>query len=198
MAELESAQGQLLIAIARFAIEDALGRSASKVSDDGDWLARRGATFVTLERHRELRGCVGSLEARRSLREDVRENAVMAAFKDRRFAPLTAVELEGLEIKVSVLSQPEPITVRSEVELLKALRPGIDGLVLEHGARRATFLPQVWQHLPEPRDFLGRLREKAGLPQEFWADDMRFHRYSVQSWSESEPRTSPREDGLPR
>ena len=187
MAVLDAAQGRVLIQIARSAIEDALGRSVPGVRDDEHWLRQPGASFVTLERHRELRGCVGTLEARRSLGEDVSENARLAAFRDRRFAPLTLPELEGLEIKVSVLGRPEPLAVGSEADLLALLRPGIDGLVLEHGSRRATFLPQVWEHLTEPRAFLERLREKAGLPSGFWADDLRFRRYGVQSWSESEP-----------
>ncbi len=182
---LEVAQGRVLVTIARTVIENELGVSSGETREDSQWLQQPGACFVTLERYGELRGCVGSLEERRALGKDVRTNARMAAFQDRRFAPLIAEELEGVEIKVSVLSRPELLPVRSEAELLGLLRPGVDGLVVEHGVHRATFLPQVWQHLPEPEDFLGRLREKAGLPPGFWADGIRIHRYSVQSWDES-------------
>ena len=185
MAELEEAQGQVLIAIARSSIENALGRDVEDGRSDGEWLDLPGASFVTLERFGQLRGCIGSLEARRSLRADVSENAFMAAFRDQRFTPLTLEELDGLEVKVSVLSPPEPLEVLDEAELLKVLRPGIDGLVLEHGDRRATFLPQVWRQFSEPRKFVEALREKAGWPPGFWADGMRCHRYRVQSWSES-------------
>jgi AmmeMemoRadiSam system protein A len=137
------------------------------------------ATFVTLERRGALRGCIGSLEARRALVADVAENAWAAAFRDLRFPPLAAAELEGLAIHVSLLSRLERIAATSEQELLAALRPGVDGLVLSDGTQRGTFLPAVWADLPEPRGFLRQLKRKAGLPADGWSASWEAWRYTV-------------------
>jgi AmmeMemoRadiSam system protein A len=143
-------------------------------------LAEPGAAFVTLERGGELRGCIGSVEARRPLAADVVDNARAAAFGDPRFPPLAPEELARLEIHISVLGQPRPLPASSEEELLAALRPGVDGLILEDGLRRATFLPAVWQSLPAPRDFLRQLKRKAGLAPDHWSGTIRFRRYEVE------------------
>jgi len=142
-------------------------------------LGAPGACFVTLHRHDQLRGCIGSLEPRRPLVEDVVLNAYHAAFSDPRFAPLSAVELTGLSLHISVLGPLEPVAACSEAALLAFLQPGVHGLVLEGHGRRATFLPAVWEQLPEPRVFLGQLKRKAGLPAEYWSQQLRFWSYRV-------------------
>jgi len=179
----------LLIGLARQAIEGELGRSTEPTDACGEWLAwlqEPAATFVTLELDGRLRGCIGSLEAQRSLRDDVTGNARSAAFEDPRFPSLTAQELDGLGVEVSVLSEPEPIECCSEAELLAALRPGVDGLVLECGSHRSTFLPQVWENLSQPSDFLAALKQKARLERDFWSAEMCFSRYTVVKYTVSD------------
>lgn len=139
-----------------------------------------GASFVTLRRSGELRGCTGSLEPVRPLVVDVAENAFRSAFRDPRFPPLRENELGELDVHVARLGPLEPLPAGSESALLAALRPGVDGLVLREGARSATFLPAVWESLPEPREFLARLRQKAGLPPGHWSETLRFERYTTE------------------
>jgi len=138
------------------------------------------ATFVTLHKDYELRGCIGTLKAVRPLAEDIAENAFAAAFRDYRFPPLTADEFEQLEIHLSILTPPEPITFGSEEDLLRQLRPGVDGLIIEEGARRGTFLPSVWEQLPDAEQFLRHLKQKAGLPADYWSDTVRVYRYQAE------------------
>lgn len=138
-----------------------------------------GACFITLRIDGRLRGCTGSLEATRPLVIDVVKNAYRTAFDDPRFAPVTRDELPLLEVKVSVLSAPEPFPVESEADLLSRLRPGVDGLILLEDDQRATFLPSVWESLRNPSDFLDALREKAGLPPGYWSPTLRFERYTA-------------------
>jgi len=138
------------------------------------------ATFVTLHKQGELRGCIGMLKAVRPLAEDIAENAFAAAFRDHRFPPLTAEEFEQLEIHLSILTTPEPIAFRSEEDLLAQLRPGVDGMIIEEGARRGTFLPAVWETLPNPKQFLRHLKQKAGLPADYWSDTLKFYRYQAE------------------
>ncbi|PKM44170.1 MAG: AMMECR1 domain-containing protein [Gammaproteobacteria bacterium HGW-Gammaproteobacteria-1] len=140
------------------------------------------ATFVTLHRHGELRGCIGMLEAVRPLVEDVAHNSYAAAFEDPRFAPLAAWELEGLDLHISVLSPPECMTCASEADLLQQLRPGIDGLILRDSHCRGTFLPSVWESLSDPCDFLRHLKRKAGLPADWWSDTLTVERYTTESF----------------
>jgi len=140
------------------------------------------ACFVTLKRHGELRGCIGHLEACAPLVCDVVENAFSAAFRDPRFAPLTPPELEDLEIHISVLTPAEPIAFDSEAELLRQIRPFVDGLILEEGLHRGTFLPSVWEQLPEPEQFLRHLKLKAGLGEHYWSGEMRVSRYETESF----------------
>ncbi len=142
-----------------------------------------GASFVTLHARNQLRGCIGSLEAHRPLIEDVSYNAFAAAFRDPRFAPLEAHEMDGLELEISVLSKPEPMEFVSEQDLIRQLRPGRDGLILQEGGNRGTFLPSVWESLPEPRLFLQHLKQKAGLPPDYWSDTLRVWRYGTTSFS---------------
>ncbi|WP_415888057.1 AmmeMemoRadiSam system protein A [Neptuniibacter sp. QD37_6] len=143
------------------------------------WLKKPAATFVTLSIDDELRGCIGTLEARRSLLKDLQRNAVNAAFYDSRFEPVSVSEYASLSIHISVLTAPVELSVSNEKELLGCLRPRIDGLLIEERGHRATFLPQVWQQLPTAKVFLQRLKLKAGLPEDYWSDNMRFFIYQV-------------------
>lgn len=138
------------------------------------------ATFVTLEIGGQLRGCIGMLEAHRPLANDVAENAFSAAFRDPRFPPLSDVEFDDLEISISVLSPPEEMSFSSEKDLLDQIRPGIDGLILEEGFRKGTFLPSVWEQLSEKEAFLEHLKQKAGLPPGYWSDTLRVFRYTAE------------------
>lgn len=146
-------------------------------------LHQPAATFVTLYNEAQLAGCIGSLSACQSLAENVVNNAFSAAFNDRRFAVIPEAQLAELGIEIAVLSELRPMEVYSEAEVMQRLRPGSDGLVLEYGAKRATFLPKVWNLLPHQDAFLARLKEKAGLPAEFWSEDFRFSSYTVESFS---------------
>jgi len=180
-------QGTVLLRLARSAIAASFGEP-SVAHDPAGWLDNPGATFVTLTRQGELRGCIGTLIAERPLREDVASNARAAAFRDPRFAPVTQREFAELNVEVSLLSPLEPVACESESHLLSLLRPGVDGVLLEHGWQRSTFLPQVWEQLPEPKMFLAHLKRKAGLPADFWAHDLKVSRYIVTKWRESESR----------
>ncbi len=179
-------RGRILLPLARAAIAEALGRHGAVPAIDrsAPWLAEPGAAFVTLTENGRLRGCIGSLAPRRPLGDDVAANARAAAFDDPRFPPLSRDELDRIRIEVSVLSPLTPLPVASEAEALARIRPHVDGLVLEWGRHRGTFLPQVWEDLPLPHDFLTHLKLKAGLPSDFWDDDVRLSRYHVEKWSE--------------
>jgi AmmeMemoRadiSam system protein B/AmmeMemoRadiSam system protein A len=178
-------RGPALLAHARLAIARRLGVS-SRAAPTARFLEEPGATFVTLKTDQCLRGCVGSLERRRPLGDDVRANAQAAAFDDPRFAPLARDEYDTLEIEVSLLSASTPLLVASERELHARLRPGIDGVTLQWGHRRATFLPQVWESLRDPREFLAHLKRKAGLPPDFWCGDLAISRYTVEKFVEDQ------------
>lgn len=143
-------------------------------------LAEPGASFVTLEIRGRLRGCIGSLQAHRALAVDVADNAFAAAFRDSRFPPLDAGELPSLDLHVSVLTKPVPMSFRDEADLLAQLRPGIDGLILSDGPYRGTFLPSVWEQLPDRRDFLAHLKRKAGLPTDHWSPSVQVLRYETE------------------
>ena len=177
--------GESLLAIARGAIAAALGEVGPRL-EPAAWLEAKGASFVTLMQWGRLRGCVGSLSAERCLRADVEHNALAAAFRDPRFAPLSRSELPEIEVEVSLLSPLEPIVFESESHALGQLRPGVDGVLLEYGGRRGTFLPQVWEQLPEPTAFLAHLKQKAGLPAGFWVAELKLSRYTVSKWRESD------------
>lgn len=178
-------RGSVLLPLARAAIAGELGRPQA-ADDSAPWLREPGACFVTLTRQGELRGCIGTLEAHRPLLTDVRVNAVAAAFHDPRFAPLSMRELDLVEVEVSLLSPMQALDFASEAEALALLRPGIDGVVLSYGSRRSTFLPQVWEQLPDVHAFMAHLKRKAGLPADFWHAELRLQRYTVAQWKESE------------
>jgi AmmeMemoRadiSam system protein A len=176
--------GRRLLGVARHAIASELSLLATEPQADGA-LQRPGATFVTLLCADELRGCIGSLSARRALGIDVRENALAAAFHDPRFPPLAAHEFPSLSIEVSLLSAPQAAFFSTEAELLSRLVPGVDGVALELDQRRATFLPQVWDMIPEPREFVAALKAKAGLAPDFWSPQLCISLYRVTQWKES-------------
>ena len=184
-AEPDIVDGKLLIAIARAAICGRFGLHFG-VRDAAPFLQRPGATFVTLKHNSQLRGCIGSLSVHRSLIDDVRANACAAAFQDPRFEPLRFDDLNSVQIEVSLLSALQPMRPRDEADALAQLRPGIDGIVLEYGGNRGTFLPQVWENLPDRRSFLTQLKRKAGLAPDFWDDGVRLSRYTVAKWAEPE------------
>jgi AmmeMemoRadiSam system protein A len=183
--ELAAEERATLLALARGAVAAAVGAApfAPEPWSPRSRLARPGASFVTLRTHGELRGCVGTLEPHRALAEDVIDNARAAALRDPRFPPLARRELDRLELHLSVLGPARELAAAGERELLAALRPGVDGLVIEEGERRATFLPAVWATLPDPREFLAQLRRKAGLPRDYWSPTLAFRRYEVEEFS---------------
>ena len=174
-------RGAVLVAIARDAIADPLGPRVD-LADAPAWLREPAASFVTLRADGELRGCIGSIDARRALGEDVARNAHAAAYRDPRFPPLEPRERESVAVEVSVLTPRVPLEVATEEEALARLRPGLDGIYLEYRGVGATFLPQVWESLPDPRDFLAELRRKAGLPARFWNAEVRLSRYGVEKF----------------
>ncbi|MGZ5038073.1 MAG: AmmeMemoRadiSam system protein A [Usitatibacter sp.] len=172
----------VLLAIAREAIADPAGPRGDFTAAH-DWLRAPAATFVTLRAHGELRGCIGSIDPRRPLGEDVARNAHAAAYRDPRFAPLASHEHASIAVEVSVLTPRVPLAVSSEEDALATLRPGVDGVYLRYRELGATFLPQVWESLPDPLDFLAELRRKAGLPVRFWHADIELSRYSVEKYT---------------
>ena len=179
-------QGRTLLGIARGAIGSQLGQAAAPRLDHPAWLAQPGASFVTLTIDGALRGCIGSLQAHRSLGIDVAANAENAAFRDPRFAPLTLQEWPRVAAEVSVLSAPERAEFGDEIDLLGRLRPGVDGVILEYAGRRGTFLPQVWESLPDRRRFMQELKRKAGLPADTPLVQCNVWRYQVVKWREAD------------
>ena len=178
---------ELLLKVARAAIFQGLDRSEG----DPPLLARipaelmeERASFVTLEIRGVLRGCIGTLDAYRPLVSDVEENARASAFKDPRFPPVTREEFESIEIHISVLSPPEEIMFSSEQNLIDQIRPGADGLILEDEYHRGTFLPSVWEQLPDTKQFLAHLKMKAGLPDSHEVGSMRIFRYTAEYFGE--------------
>ena len=184
-APLPQEAGQVLLPLARAAIAGELG-IARAARDDTPWLRQQGACFVTVTESGNLRGCIGTLRPHRALAEDVRGNAIAAAFRDPRFKPLTPAELDAVSLEISVLSALEALAFSGEQDALRQLRPGIDGVVLEYGHHSSTFLPQVWESFKEPSDFLAHLKQKAGLPPDLWDREMKLMRYTVQKWREEQ------------
>ncbi len=185
-ADTTDSLGAALLVRARNAIAAELGLPTGPEPADPR-LDAPGATFVTLTQDGDLRGCIGSLEATRPLDRDVRANARAAAFADPRFLPLRENEFARTRVEVSLLSPAVPMQFTDEEDALGQLRPGVDGVIFEYGPRRSTVLPQVWESLPEPHDFLGQLKRKAGLPADFWSPDVHLSRYVVDKWKEQRP-----------
>lgn len=174
-----------LLNIARSSIRNGLEKGkALKVTatEYAPELQAERASFVTLNRAGLLRGCIGHLEACMPLVEDVAENAFSAAFRDPRFPPLSQDELADLELHISVLTPAEPMHFSSEADLLEQIRPGIDGLILMDGAAKGTFLPSVWESLPQAKDFLRHLKNKAGLAGNYWSGTLQVLRYETESF----------------
>jgi MEMO1 family protein len=181
-------EGKYLVSLARKAIttySKDQQRCEINLSEVSPALLKECGAFVTLTKNSDLRGCIGSLTAERPLVESVRDNAINAAFSDPRFPPVSPAELSELHLEVSVLSSPQLLTYNGSDDLIKKLRPGIDGVIIKRGYRQATFLPQVWVQLPQVRDFLSRLCEKAGLDGDDWTHgDMQVFTYHVQAFHE--------------
>lgn len=178
-----------LLGVARQSIKSGLVRGCMlevTPSEYPETLRPLRASFVTLKIDSRLRGCIGTLEARLPLVVGVSEHAYAAAFEDPRFGPLRKQEFALLEVHISVLSPPAPIEFSSEDDLLAQLRPGIDGLVLRLGGRRATFLPSVWEDLRDPYVFLAQLKQKAGLPLGYWSEDIQADRYTAESFGDDD------------
>lgn len=173
--------------IARDSIEYGLVHSEPVPVDCGEVpgsLAYTAATFTTLRFQDRLRGCCGTLEAVRPLCEDVAHSAFRAAFRDPRFDPVDRHELEAIRLEVSVLSQPESIRFSDEADLLSQLMPGLDGLIIVADGRRETFLPTVWEMLPDRQRFLAALKTKCGLAADYWSERLEFQRYRTTSCAE--------------
>lgn len=179
---LKADQGDALLELARAAVMAHLHHSPAP--ELPIWASEPAATFVTLKKRGQLRGCIGSLEAKRPLGDDIAHNAIAAACLDPRFPPLTWAEWPDIRFEISILSSAEPLSCGNEFELLQRLRPGVDGLILESGRSRATFLPQVWEQLSEPRQFVHQLKLKAGLPVDWWDTQAQWSCYQAQKFVE--------------
>lgn len=182
--QLSEMDRQTLLDVARRSIRHGLACAQALAVCPAEYspaLREDRACFVTLELGGDLRGCIGSLAATEPLVVNVANNAYAAAFRDPRFPPVVATEEPRLEVHISVLNPPQAMRVESEEDLLRQLRPGVDGLILSDGWHRATFLPAVWEDLPEPRHFLAHLKLKAGLAMDYWSPSLRFQRYTCES-----------------
>lgn len=185
--EKNRVSGPFLLGLARESIEYGFEHEVPlpvRVEELPPALSEPGASFTTLRLDGQLRGCCGTLEARQPLAADVAYSAFQAAFRDSRFEPVRRHEFAGVALEVSVLSAMQPLKVSDEQELLRQLEPGIDGLVIAEGWRRATFLPKVWEMLPEPQQFLAQLKTKCGLPQDYWSAGLEFLRYRTTTYAE--------------
>lgn len=180
---------ETLLSLAEYAIRHGLDQGKPPAVEPSDYppeLVEPRASFVTLTERGQLRGCIGSLEATRPLVADVAHNAYAAAFEDPRFPPVTREEVVQLDLKVEVLTPAEPLPFTDEEDLIERLHPGEDGLVLlGPGGRRSTFLPTVWETLPDPRQFLAHLKQKAGLPADYPAEQLSVQRYRSEVLSRS-------------
>ncbi len=186
---MQAEHGRLLPVIARDAIANVvhIPRKKTAIFDEtAPWLVEPGATFVTLMQNDELRGCIGTVHAHRSLLADIQLNAVSAALNDPRFPPLTRDDLNSIMIEISLLSTPQRICFVDEKDAMAQLRVGIDGIVFEYGHFRSTFLPQVWETLAQPQQFVAALKLKAGLPGDFWDEDVKLSRYTITKWHETD------------
>lgn len=182
---LTDEQHQFLLDLAQRSIAHGLNQRAPlpvALESLAPELRRLAACFVTLEKHGRLCGCIGVLEPVRPLAEDVAQNAYAAAFSDPRFQPVAADELGELEVHISVLGEPSAMDIATEAELIEQLRPGVDGLILQEGTRRATFLPAVWESLPEPRQFVAHLKQKGGWPRNYWSSQIKAYRYQTEQF----------------
>jgi AmmeMemoRadiSam system protein A len=189
---LSGIQGQLLVRLARHTLMDRLGKQTPQAEIDSLNTALKDScfksscgTFVTLKINERLRGCIGNLTSDTPLVSGVRRNAINAAFHDPRFAPLSTAELDQVQIEISILSEPQPLKYRDGDDLINKLRPHIDGVIIRKDPASATFLPQVWEQLPRPQDFLAHLCMKAGLAGDSWQNpELEVSTYQVQYFEE--------------
>ncbi len=187
---LTKKHGDLLVRLARKTISKELGESVEDSSLDDEIakeeiLNKKAGVFVTLLKNGELRGCIGTIMPEKSIIEGVKENAINAAFNDPRFPPLSKKELKDIKIEVSVLTPPKKLDYQGPEDLLKKIRPNVDGLIIQKGFSKATFLPQVWEKLPNPEDFLTHLCFKAGLPGSIWkTEPLEVYTYEVVAFEE--------------
>ncbi len=187
---LTKKHGDLLVRLARKTISKELGESVEDSSLDDEIakeeiLNKKAGVFVTLLKNGELRGCIGTIMPEKSIIEGVKENAINAAFNDPRFPPLSKKELKDIKIEVSVLTPPKKLDYQGPEDLLKKIRPNVDGLIIQKGFSKATFLPQVWEKLPNPEDFLTHLCFKAGLPGNIWKiEPLEVYTYEVVAFEE--------------
>lgn len=145
-------------------------------------LRETGACFVTIYKQGELRGCIGTLIAHRTLADDANDNGFAAAFNDPRFEPMKPTEWTHCQLHLSVIGEPQPVFVKNQQDLLNKLTPGVDGVILSSGNKQATFLPQVWEQLPDKQQFIDQLKQKAGLPPNEWPVNMQVQLYQTQSF----------------
>ncbi|MBD3609868.1 MAG: AmmeMemoRadiSam system protein A [Gammaproteobacteria bacterium] len=186
MTKPNNIEQQLLLSLAANSIRYGLlkGKLISAMpSDYPEAILQHHASFVTLEINHQLRGCIGTLQAHRTLVDDVNENAYSAAFRDPRFPPLSLEEFPLLDIHISILQPAKDMQVTDEADLLSQLRPGIDGLILQEGPHRATFLPSVWESLSTPEQFVSQLKLKAGLHRDYWSKTIHFQSYETFSFA---------------
>ena len=186
---LAPAQRATLIDVARRSIEHGLATGRPLPVTPSEYhrdLKAVRASFVTLQIHGQLRGCIGHLEAVQPVVVDVAENAFAAAFRDPRFKPLTAQEWPEVEVHLSLLTAPERMHFDDEADLIRQMRPREDGLILQDGPNRGTFLPSVWDSLPDPVDFLIHLKHKAGLAANHWSERLEVYRYQTESFGDHE------------
>jgi len=186
--DLTETQGKYLLREARKTIAERLSGKTETLDETQNLAAifneKRG-TFVTLTSHGNLRGCIGHIIPQESLIEGIRENAINAAFRDPRFSPLTQNEWKDVHIEISILTEPEPLSYTDGKDLLRKLRPGVDGVIIKKGFHQSTFLPQVWEQLPDKRAFLNHLCLKAGLDGNAWErGDLEVSTYQVQAFEE--------------
>jgi AmmeMemoRadiSam system protein A len=186
--ELTEEEGKYLLSVARRTIEERLtgqeGQGQSEAFQSPRFSEKRG-TFVTLTENGALRGCIGHIIPQESVIEGIRENAINAAFRDPRFPPLSKAEWKRVRVEISILTDPTPLDYTDAVDLLNRLRPGIDGLIIKKGFNQATFLPQVWEQLPDKKEFLRHLCLKAGLDRDAWKHDkLEVLVYQVQAFEE--------------
>ncbi|MFP4158802.1 MAG: AmmeMemoRadiSam system protein A [Desulfobacterales bacterium] len=189
--QISSEKGEALLELARKSIADRLGVDYESSPDieaskqDPVFQSRLG-TFVTLKINGNLRGCIGNLLPEKPLAEGVKDNAVNAAFNDPRFAPLSKEEFSRIQIEVSLLTEPAPLEYSDAQDLLDKIRPNVDGLIIKKGSRTSTFLPQVWEQLPDKKSFLSQLCMKAGLPPDEWVKgDLEVFTYQVRYFEEN-------------
>ncbi len=173
-----------LLPIARAAIATSLGKT-HPADESAAWLREQGATFITLNLQKKLRGCIGSLRAHRTLLDDIKANAQAAAFRDPRFKPLTVDEYESIEVEISLLSALNALAFTDETSALAQLQPHVHGVIFEYGHHHSTFLPQVWDSFADPVMFMATLKQKAGLPPNFWEPGVEIHTYTVAKFTES-------------